>query len=63
MGMQLLSTKQLAKELGLPLRTVRALMWKRAIPHLRLGYRSHYFDVAKVKAALEKKFEVRAVGQ
>jgi len=58
----LVGIEQLEREIGIPIRTIRTLMQARRIPFLRLGRRTLYFDVQKVRDALDR-FEVKAVGQ
>ena len=59
----LLTKEELREKLNLPsTRMVDQLMKKGMIPYLPLGHKTVRFDLAKVKAALEK-FEVKAVGQ
>ena len=58
----LVGIEQLEREIGIPIRTIRTLMQARRIPFLRLGRRTLYFDVRKVRDALDR-FEVKAVGQ
>jgi hypothetical protein len=57
---KLVDIKQLSEELGPSVRTIRNWMWFRKIPYIRFGHRQCLFDVAKVRAAIEK-FEIRAV--
>ena len=58
----LVGIEQLERETGIPVRTLRTLMQSRRIPFLRLGRRTLYFDVQKVRDALDR-FEVKAIGQ
>jgi hypothetical protein len=58
----LVGIAQLEREIGIPVRTIRSLMQARRIPFLRLGRRTLYFDVKKVRDALDR-FEVKAIGQ
>ena len=48
--------------LQIPTRTLRTLVQRKAIPHLRLGHRLIMFEPTKVLAALER-FEVAEVGR
>ena len=57
----LVGIEQLEREIGIPVRTIRTLMQARRIPFLRLGRRTLYFDVQKVRDALDR-FEVKAIG-
>ena len=58
----LVGIEQLEREIGIPIRTIRTLMQARRIPFLRLGRRTLYFEVQKVRDALDR-FEVKAIGQ
>jgi hypothetical protein len=58
----LVGIEQLERELGIPIRTIRSLMQARRIPFLKLGRRTLYFDVTKVRAAIDR-FEVKAIDQ
>jgi len=57
----LVGIEQLAREIGIPIRTIRSLMYARRIPYLKLGRRTLFFDVKKVRDAIDG-FEVRAIG-
>lgn len=57
---RLLTIGELASELGLSVRTIRTLQYKRAIPVIKLGHRTQVFDEQKVRAAIAK-FEQQAV--
>jgi len=58
----LVGIEQLEREIGIPIRTIRTLMQARRIPFLRLGRRTLYFEVQKVRDSLDR-FEVKAIGQ
>ena len=47
---------------GIPVRTLRTLVWARKIPFLKLGHRTLLFDPDKVDKALER-FEVQEVAR
>jgi len=49
-----LTTKTLAAELGVPVSAVQRWARMRIIPSIRPGWRTRLYDVAAVKAALEK---------
>lgn len=56
-----MTADELAIALNLPgPETVKALARRRKIPVLKLGYRTHRYELEKVRAALAK-FEVRAI--
>jgi excisionase family DNA binding protein len=57
----LLDYRQMAAELGVPVRSLRELVYKGVVPHLRLGHRTVKFQRARVERALNKR-EVKAVG-
>ena len=60
---RLVTKAQLRDALGFKsVRTIENLMRRRAIPYVRLGHRSVFFEIDKVRAALAK-FERKAVGQ
>jgi excisionase family DNA binding protein len=52
---RLLGYEELAREIGLPIRTVRSLTYRGIIPHIRLGHRTVKFQPSKVQRALEKR--------
>ena len=54
----LLTVDQLAKELGMPPRSIRWLVYQKKIPRVKLGYRTMRFRLAAVKQAIEKLEEV-----
>jgi excisionase family DNA binding protein len=56
----LLSYEQMASELNVPVRSLRELVRKGVIPHLRLGHRTVKFQRSKVDRALQRR-EVKAV--
>lgn len=56
----LLTKQQLAEKLGVRARTVESLHLRGAIPSLRISPRCLRFDLAKVRAALER-YEVPEV--
>ena len=56
----LLSYDQMAGELNVPVRSLRELVRKGCVPHLRLGHRTVKFQRSKVERALAKR-EVKAV--
>lgn len=60
MTKRFLKIKELSELTGLPIRTIRSLTQKRKLPCIRTGYRTLFYDPAKVLLALEK-FELRAV--
>jgi excisionase family DNA binding protein len=51
----LLTTEELAKELGENPRTIRTWKHKHAIPYVHLGYRTHRFKLNDVLAHLERR--------
>jgi hypothetical protein len=56
-----LTARELAEELNLyNAETVKTLARKRKIPVIKIGYRTHRYDLEQVRAALAK-LEVRAV--
>lgn len=56
-----LTAEELAHELNLPSpNSVKALARKRKIPVLKIGYRTHRYDLEKCRAALSK-LEVKAI--
>jgi excisionase family DNA binding protein len=57
---RLLTYDELARELGLPLRSVRTLAYKGIIPHVKLGHRTVRFQASRVERALQKR-EVKEV--
>jgi excisionase family DNA binding protein len=57
---KLINIFQLAELSGLPVRTWRTLVQKRAIPFIKVGHRTMLFQPEKVLKALEK-FEVKGV--
>lgn len=57
----LLSRHELALSLGVSLKTVERWTSRRMIPFLRLSIRLIKYDLARVRAALEK-YEVKEVG-
>ncbi len=59
--MKLLDNKALAAEIGLDVRTIRTLTQHRKIPVISLGYKTKRYDLAKVRAALER-FEIKEIG-
>lgn len=58
---KLVNIFELSELTGVPVRSWRTLIQKRAVPYLKIGHRSILFDVEKVEQALAK-FEVREVG-
>ena len=58
---RLLNAKELALELGRPVRQIRSLVDGKKIPVLRIGYRTNLFDPDKVIKALAR-FEIKEVG-
>jgi excisionase family DNA binding protein len=58
----LLNYESMAAELGIPVRSLRELVRKGVVPHLRLGYRTVKFVRSRVRKALQKR-EVREVAQ
>jgi excisionase family DNA binding protein len=56
----LLGYDEMAAELGVPVRSLRQLVYKGIVPHLRLGHRTVKFQRSKVERALKKR-EVREV--
>jgi excisionase family DNA binding protein len=61
MAEKLVSFEQLAELTGLSIRTLRTLVYRRAIPCTRLGHRTVRFSPTKVQRALDR-YEVKAVG-
>ena len=59
---KLLNTVQLSKELGPPVRTIRAWQKLGIIPVIKIGERQYWYDPVKVRASLER-LELKAVGQ
>ena len=57
---KLLTEEQLAKVLETSVYNVRHLRHRKKIPFIRLGHRSIWFDLIKVRKALEK-YEVEEV--
>jgi excisionase family DNA binding protein len=60
MNEKLVTIDQLSELSGLPVRSLRSLMAKRAIPFLKLGFRTVRFQPSKVEKALTKR-EVKAI--
>ena len=58
---KLVNINGLSQHKGIPVRTLRTLVWTRKIPFLKLGHRTMLFDPEKVEKALER-FEVLEVG-
>jgi excisionase family DNA binding protein len=58
---RLLGYREMAAELGVPVRSLRQLVHKGIVPHLRLGHRTVKFQRSKVAKALRKR-EVKEVG-
>jgi hypothetical protein len=58
---KLVNIFQLSELTGVPVRSWRTLIQKRAVPYIKTGHRSIWFDVEKVEQALAK-FEIREVG-
>jgi excisionase family DNA binding protein len=56
----LVTINELATLSGLPVRSLRTLMHRGVIPHVRLGHRTVRFQPSKVEKALAKR-EVREV--
>jgi hypothetical protein len=59
---KLLDIFQLSEAKGRSVRELRTLVQKGVIPYLRLGHRTHLFDLKRVDEALQR-FEVKAVGE
>lgn len=57
----LLNYQQLAAELGVPVRSLRELVYKGVVPHLRLGHRTVKFQRSAVERALKRRV-VKEVG-
>ncbi len=57
----LLDYDQMAAELGVPVRSLRNLVYKGIVPHLRLGHRTVKFRRSAVERALRKR-TVKEVG-
>jgi excisionase family DNA binding protein len=57
---RLLTYEELAREIGLPLRSLRTLTYKGIIPHVRLGHRTVRFQASRVQKALQKR-EVKEI--
>lgn len=55
-----LTAEQLAKELNLPASSVRSLARRRILPVLKIGYRTHRFDLIRCREALARR-EVKAI--
>lgn len=57
-----MTAREVAEALNLPSEnTVKALARNRKIPFTKIGYRTHRYDLAKVRAALSR-LEVQAIG-
>jgi excisionase family DNA binding protein len=56
----LLNYEQMATELGMPVRSLRELVRKGIVPHLRFGHRSVKFQRSRVEKALHKR-EVKEI--
>ena len=56
----LLNYPQMANELGVPVRTLRSLVYRGVVPHVRLGHRLVFFQASKVAKAIAKR-EVKEV--
>jgi predicted DNA-binding transcriptional regulator AlpA len=54
----LIDIKELSRQSGMSVRSIRTLMQKGIVPHIRLGYRTIKFSPSKVERALAKR-EVR----
>jgi len=54
----LLDYEQMAGELGVPIRSLRQMVYRGVIPHLRLGHRTVKFQRSRVVKALARR-EVR----
>lgn len=59
---KLVGFEQLAELTGLPVRTLRTLVYRKAIPVTRLGHRTVVFTPSKVAKALAR-YEVKEVGR
>jgi hypothetical protein len=57
---KLVGYEELSKQTGLPVRSLRTLVYRRALPFFRLGHRTVKFLPSKVERALAKR-EVREV--
>ena len=57
---RLLTYPQMADELGVPVRTLRSLVYKGIVPHIRLGHRLVFFQPSRVAKAIAKR-EVKEV--
>lgn len=57
----LLNYEQAAGELGIPVRSLRDLVYKGIVPHLRLGHRTVKFRRSEIERALKKR-AVKEVG-
>jgi excisionase family DNA binding protein len=55
----LLDYGQMAAELGVPVRSLRQLVYKGVVPHLRLGHRTVKFQRSQIEKALRRR-EVKA---
>lgn len=58
---KLVNIYALSELTGVPVRSWRTLIQKRAVPYMKLGHRSILFDLQKVEAALAR-YEVKEVG-
>jgi excisionase family DNA binding protein len=52
---RLLGYAELSQEINLPVRSVRTLVYKGVIPHVRLGHRTVKFRASEVERALRKR--------
>jgi excisionase family DNA binding protein len=57
---KLLSYQQLSEVIGVPVRTLRTLVYRGTIPHVRLGHKLVRFQPSRVEKALSKR-EVREI--
>jgi hypothetical protein len=57
----LLSYRQMADELGIPVRRLRDLVYTGVVPHFRLSYKCVVFQRSRVLKALLKR-EVKEIG-
>jgi excisionase family DNA binding protein len=51
----LLNYEQAAAELNVPVRSLRQLVYKGIVPHLRLGHRTVKFRRSEIERALKKR--------
>ena len=52
---KLIGYPQLSEQTGLPVRSLRTLVCKGVLPHIRLGHRTIRFQLSKVAKALAKR--------